>query len=153
MAASINRYTPYFWKWLNSETLFLKLIPPSLHSETPVSEINSKIISSGAETFFGPRVQPGKMKVQPLALTNGHVHNHNKTSAGEHRLVARHPHSSWAYPPIGNTHFSGHTGRFNFFCQTRLRMPPDAPRVVGHFHKKRQKIHQKYVKICIFHQK
>ena len=38
-------------------------------------------------------------------------------------------------PPIGNTHFSGHTGRFNFFCQTRLRMPPDAPGWWGIFTK------------------
>ena len=34
-------------------------------------------------------------------------------------------------PLIGNTQFSGLTGRFNFFCQTPLRMPPDAPGVVG----------------------
>ena len=31
------------------------------------------------------------------------------------------------HPPIGNTHFSGHTACFNFFCQMRQRMPPDAP--------------------------
>ena len=56
-------------------------------------------------------------------------------------------------PPIGNTHFSGHTTYLNFFCQTPLRMPPDAPRVVGHFHKKRQQIHQKYVTNDMFHRK
>ena len=54
------------------------------------------------------------------------------------------------HPHIGNTHFSGHTMCFNFFCQTPLRMPPDAPGVVGHCHKNDKQIHQKCVKKKIF---